>query len=79
MQATIRLIYDDSFGYWMKVDIGHVIEVREGHSIFLRSNNVEICRGLEEYLATFQKSTPIFYGSLCVSASIFTNLSTPGK
>ena len=56
-------LYDDAgFQYWMKVEIGHIVEVREGHSIFLRSTDVEICPGFRDHLATFRKSTPIIYG-----------------
>lgn len=58
-------MYDSSgFGYWMKVDVGHIVEVREGHFVFLRLQEVKVCRGLQDHLATFRKSTPIFYGRL---------------
>ena len=30
-------IYDETEGYWLTVDIDHIMEVREGQHIFLRS------------------------------------------
>lgn len=58
-------IYDDAgVGYWMKVEVGHIIEVREGHSIFLRSKDADVCQGLQDHLAAFRRSAPIFYGQL---------------
>ena len=58
-------IYDEAgVGYWMKVEVGHVIEVREGHSIFLRSKDIDGCRGLKDHLAAFRRSAPLFYGQL---------------
>ena len=58
-------IYDDAgAGYWMKVEVGHILEVREGHSIFLRSKDVDGCRGLQDHLAAFRRSAPVFYGQL---------------
>ena len=58
-------IYDDAgVGYWMKVKVGHILEVREGHSIFLWSRDVNGCRGLQDHLAAFWRSAPVFYGQL---------------
>jgi len=58
-------LYDaKGFGYWTNVEAGHIIEVREGHSIFLRSKDAEVCRGLKEHLEEFQRSAPHFYGHL---------------
>lgn len=58
-------LYDaKGFGYWTNVEAGHIIEVREGHSIFLRSKDAEVCRGLKEHLEEFRRSAPHFYGQL---------------
>ena len=58
-------VYDGGeCGYWTHVDVGHIIEVREGHSIFLRSKDVDICPGFKEHLAAFRRSAPHFYGQL---------------
>ena len=52
------------YGYWSRVEVGHVIEVREGYSIFLKSSNVTCCPNFKEHLATFHSTTPLFYGKL---------------
>ena len=36
-------VYDETEGYWVAVDIDHVIEVREGQHILLRDRSVTVC------------------------------------
>lgn len=56
---------DDAYvGYWTRLEVGHIFEVREGHSIFLKSGNVTSCRGFKEHLAHFRSTAPIFYSQL---------------
>ena len=64
---TNRLEYfnDDAYvGYWTRLEVGHIFEVREGHSIFLRTRNVTNCCGFQEHLAHFRSTAPIFYSQL---------------
>ena len=46
------------------LEVGHIFEVQEGHSIFLKSCNVANCRGFKEHLAHVWSTTPIFYSQL---------------
>jgi hypothetical protein len=56
---------DDAYvGYWTRLEVGHIFEVREGHSIFLKTSNVTDCRRFQEHLAHFRSTTPIFYSQL---------------
>ena len=55
---------DEYVGYWSRLEVGHVFEVREGHSIFLRSADVSSCPGFKERLAHFRSNAPIFYSQL---------------
>ena len=48
---TFRLqIYREELGVWAAVDTDHVVTVREGSRIFMKSASVSLCRGLDHLL-----------------------------
>ena len=56
---------DDAYvGYWTRLEVGHIFEVREGHSIFLKTSDVTNCPGFKDHLAHFRSMAPIFYSQL---------------
>jgi hypothetical protein len=58
--------FDDNayVGYWTRLEVGHIFEVREGHSIFLKTSDVTDCLGFKDHLAHFRSTAPIFYSQL---------------
>lgn len=74
--------FDDNayVGYWTRLEVGHIFEVREGHSIFLKSRDVTNCRGSKNILlisgVLLQSSTPSWHarGSMFVTICLPTTL-----
>ena len=41
-------VYDEVDGYWVTIDIDHVMEVSEGQCVFLRDRSVKVCQGFDD-------------------------------
>lgn len=41
-------VYDEVDGYWVTIDIDHVMEVREGQCVYLRDRSVKVCQGFDD-------------------------------